>query len=104
MRCILLGPFRPQAARTKSGSRCRSAGDRETRDLEDLPRPASKRQDAAFVIHDALDHGCGAHQALALRDKVALRLVEQFEIGGAGPEAGAMIVSFLDPVVDGLRV
>src|SRR5262245_66326893 len=56
------------------------------------------------AVHDVTDHGCRTHQPLAFRDEVVPALVDELEIGGAGPEAGAVLVRFTDPVMDRLAV
>ena len=46
----------------------------------------------------------GSHHAATFRDEIAFGLVEQFEIGRTGPELGALVVRFLDPIINSLRI
>jgi hypothetical protein len=40
---------------------------------------------------------------MAFGDGIGFLHVEQFEVGGAGPEARAMVVRLLDPIIGSLR-
>src|SRR5262245_59760224 len=92
-------------ARTRSDSRRHKEDGRENRVLGQSPwsRP-SESEDATLSVHDRLDHGGRSHHAAAFRDKIAFVLVKKFEICRARPEARALVMRFLDPIVDCFRI